>query len=157
FAVTIAYGVRFLALATNSLDAGLERVSWASTMSALTLGASPRRVAWRIHLPQLRTSLGVAVVLVAVDALKELPIVLLLRPFGFETLSLWVYRSAAEARWELAGPPALLIIAVAAIPVVTVFRTQLRQGDTPGTRTVLTPVILDPAAAGSRETTRDVR
>lgn len=129
FTVVYAYGVRFLALASNSLEAGLQRVSSTATMSALTLGAKPRRVAARIHLPQLRSGLGVALVLVAIDALKELPIVLLLRPFGFETLSLWVFRSAAEARWELAGPAALTIVAVAAIPVVTLFRSHLRVHD----------------------------
>lgn len=125
-AVVYAYAVRFLALGSNSLDASLQRVSWATTMSGLTLGSPPRRVASRIHVPQLRSGIGIALVLVAVDALKELPIVLLLRPFGFETLSLWVYRSAAEARWELAGLPALTIVALACIPVVTLFRLQLQ-------------------------------
>lgn len=136
FAVVYAYGVRFLALASNSLDAGLQRVSWASTMSGLTLGARPRRVARRVHLPQLRSGIGIALVLVAIDALKELPIVLLLRPFGFETLSLWVFRSAAEARWELAGPPALTIVALAALPVVTLFRAQIKHRERPPGRTV---------------------
>lgn len=124
--VLFAYVVRFLALASNTLDAGLQRVSWSTTMSGLTLGASPRRVAGRIHVPQLRSGIGIALVLVAVDALKELPIVLLLRPFGFETLSLWVYRSAAEARWELAGLPALTVVVLACIPVITLFRLQLQ-------------------------------
>ncbi|HKJ54496.1 MAG TPA: hypothetical protein VJ978_00785, partial [Nitriliruptoraceae bacterium] len=125
-AVAYAYTVRFLPLASNTLDAGLQRVPRTTTMSGFTLGAAPRRVAARIHVPQLRTGVGIALVLVAVDALKELPIVLLLRPFGFETLSLWVYRSAAEARWELAGLPALTIVALACIPVVTLFRLQIR-------------------------------
>ena len=125
-AVAYAYTVRFLPLASSTLDAGLQRVPRTTTMSGFTLGAAPRRVAARIHVPQLRTGIGIAVVLIAVDALKELPIVLLLRPFGFETLSLWVYRSAAEARWELAGLPALTIVALACIPVVTLFRLQIQ-------------------------------
>lgn len=120
-----AYGVRFLALATNSLEASLDKVGPSVTMSALTLGATPRAVVRRVHLPLIRSGLGVALVLVAVDALKELPVVLLLRPFGFETLAVWVYQLASESRWELAGLPALTIVAVAAIPVVLLFRGTL--------------------------------
>jgi iron(III) transport system permease protein len=71
----------------------------------------------------------VAFVLVAVDALKELPVVLLLRPFGFSTLAVWVYELASESRWELVGLPALTIVAVAAIPVIVLFRGTLRVGD----------------------------
>lgn len=123
-----AYVVRFLALSVNSLDASLEKVTPSMTASALTLGAPPRRVATRVHLPLIRSGAGVALVLVAVDALKELPIVLLLRPFGFETLAVWVYQLASESRWQLAGLPALTIVAVATIPVVVLFRRTLREG-----------------------------
>lgn len=123
-----AYVVRFLALSVNSLDASMDKVTPSMTASALTLGARPRRVALRVHAPLIRSGAGAALVLVAVDALKELPIVLLLRPFGFETLAVWVYQLASESRWELAGLPALTIVAVATIPVVVFFRRTLREG-----------------------------
>lgn len=122
-----AYVVRFLAVSYNSLDASLEKVTPSMTASALTLGAAPWRVVSRVHLPMVRTGIGVALVLVAVDALKELPIVLLLRPFGFETLAVWVYRLASESRWELAGLPALTIVAVATIPVAVLVRRSMKE------------------------------
>ncbi len=127
-----AYVVRFLALAYNSVDASLEKVAPSITDAALTLGASPRSVVRRIHLPLVRSGVGVALVLVAVDALKELPVVLLLRPFGFETLAIWVYQLASESRWEQAGLPALTIVVVALVPVVMLFRKtlQMSQYDT---------------------------
>ncbi|MFW6091250.1 MAG: ABC transporter permease [Actinomycetota bacterium] len=124
-----AYVVRFLAVSYNSLDASLEKVTPSMTASALTLGASPLRVVGRVHLPLIRSGIGVALVLVAIDALKELPIVLLLRPFGFETLAVWVYRLASESRWELAGLPALTIVAVATIPVAVLIRRSMREVD----------------------------
>ncbi len=120
-----AYVVRFLALAYGSVDASLEKVAPSMTDAALTLGATPRRVVGRVHLPLVRSGVGVALVLVAVDALKELPVVLLLRPFGFETLAIWVNQLATESRWELAGLPALTIVAVAVVPVVVLFRRTL--------------------------------
>lgn len=124
-----AYVIRFLALAWSSLDAGLDTVSPSLTDAALTLGARPLGVLRGVHLPLLRPSVGVAVVLVAVDTLKELPIMLLLRPFGFETLSVWVFQLAAESRWESAGLPALTIITVALVPILLVFRHTLAVPD----------------------------
>ncbi|MDX1621133.1 MAG: iron ABC transporter permease [Nitriliruptorales bacterium] len=117
-----AYAVRFLALGVHSVDASLEKVPADLTASARTLGARPRKVMWRVHLPLTRSGLAVALLLVAVEALKELPIVLLLRPFGFDTLSVWVWQLASDSRWEAAALPALTIIAVSLIPVALLFR-----------------------------------
>ncbi|HET7329049.1 MAG TPA: iron ABC transporter permease [Nocardioidaceae bacterium] len=124
-ALIYAYVVRFLALGYNSIDASLEKLPPSLTAAALTLGARPRAVVRRVHLPLVRSGVGVALVLVAVDALKELPVVLLLRPFGFETLAVWVFQLASESRWEQAGLPALTIVAVAVLPVVLLFRRTL--------------------------------
>ena len=69
-----------------------------------------------------------AAIWVGVDALKELPIVLLLRPFGFTTVSVWVYQLAGENFWEKAALPALVIVAAAVVPVFFLFR-QVRATD----------------------------
>jgi iron(III) transport system permease protein len=119
--VLYAYIVRFLALGYHNVDAGFAKVSPAMTASALVLGASTRRVTARVHLPLLRAGLVTAMLLVAVDALKELPIVLLLRPFGFDTLSVWTYQLASESRWESAALPALSIVIAALVPVLLLF------------------------------------
>ena len=134
--VVYAYVVRFLAPAWSSIDASLDKVSPSLTSAALSLGARPLEVVRRVHLPLVRPGVGVALVLVAVDAMKELPVVLLLRPFGFETLSIWVFQLATESRWESAGLPALTIVAVALVPVVLLFR-----------RTLAAPEVLGAAAA----------
>ena len=47
---------------------------------------------------------------------------LLLRPFGFTTVSVWVYELAKENLWELAALPALVIVALAVVPVFLLFR-----------------------------------
>ena len=47
---------------------------------------------------------------------------LLLRPFGFDTLPVWVYNLASESRFQQAALPALSIVAVALIPVVLLSR-----------------------------------
>ncbi len=117
-----AYAVRFLALGIGSVGASLSKVPVDLTDSARVLGAPPRRILRRIHLPLTSSGLVVALLLVAVEALKELPIVLLLRPFGFDTLSVWVWQLASDSRWESAALPALTIVVVSLVPVALLFR-----------------------------------
>jgi iron(III) transport system permease protein len=92
------------------------------TASSRSLGAGTFRTARSVHLPLARSSLLAAAVLVGVDALKELPIVLLLRPFGFDTLPVWVYDLASESRFRQAALPALTIVLVAIVPVALLSR-----------------------------------
>ncbi|MEJ7798959.1 MAG: iron ABC transporter permease [Ilumatobacter sp.] len=117
-----AYTVRFLAPGLSAVESGVGQVPEEMTASARTLGAAPLETARRVHVPLARASLFTAAVLVGVDALKELPIVLLLRPFGFDTLPVWVYNLASESRYEQAALPALSIIVVALLPVFLLSR-----------------------------------
>ncbi|MEM9562733.1 MAG: iron ABC transporter permease [Actinomycetota bacterium] len=117
-----AYSIRFLAPGLQAVEAGLAQVGDEMTASARSLGHRPGQIVRRIHLPLGRTSVLTAVVLVGVDALKELPIVLLLRPIGFDTLSVWTFNLATESRFEQAALPALAIIVVAVAPVAILSR-----------------------------------
>ena len=45
-----------------------------------------------------------------VDLMKELPITLLTRPFGFETLAIRVFELTSEGEWERAAVPALALV-----------------------------------------------
>ena len=128
-ALLLVYTARFLALGCSSTEARLAAVSPSLTAAALSLGARPRRILTGVHLPLARSGLGVAAVLVAVDALKELPIVLLLRPFGFDTLAVQVWQLAADSRYEMAGLPALTIVAVALVPVALLLRSAERDDE----------------------------
>lgn len=121
-ALLFAYGVRFAEPAVASTESGLNQVPDDLTASARSLGARPITVAARVHLPLSRASLLAAATLVAVDALKELPVVLLLRPIGFDTLSVWVFNLASESRFEQAALPALTIVVVALVPLVILTR-----------------------------------
>ena len=113
-----AYAVRFLAPGLGAVESGVGQVPEEMTASARTLGAAPDGDRCAGPLAALRRRRwSTAAVLVGVDALKELPIVLLLRPFGFDTLPVWVYNLASESRFQQAALPALSIVAVAFVPV----------------------------------------
>jgi iron(III) transport system permease protein len=71
-----------------------------------------------VHLPLLRPALGAAALLVFVDAMKELPATLLLRPFNFDTLATQVFTLVSLYRYEEAGVSALTIVLVSLAPVL---------------------------------------
>ena len=109
--------VRFLAVAFYGMEAGLSRVPVSTVRSARTLGAGPVGVAVRIELPTTRVAALAAVALLTIDIMKELPITLLLRPFGFDTLSVWVWQATSESLWSQAAVPALAMVLTGMIAV----------------------------------------
>jgi len=117
-----AYLVRFMAVGFNSVDSSLEKVTPTMEDAARMLGASPRRVLWRVHMPLVSAGLAAGAILVFVDIMKELPATLMMRPFGMDTLALWVYFLAAEAFWQAAAVPSLVILIVGLIPVLILMR-----------------------------------
>ncbi len=120
--VLYAYVVRFVPLTTVTVDASLEKVTPSVVMAARTLGARPGRILRQIHLPMLRSGAAAALLLVFVHTLQELTIVLLLRPFGYDTLAVLVYGLTQNSAWEETGLPALTIVAVALVPVILMLR-----------------------------------
>jgi iron(III) transport system permease protein len=71
-----------------------------------------------VHLPLLVPALATAGLLVFVDAMKELPATLLLRPFNFETLSTHVYALASLEQVEAASVGAVAIVLAGLVPVL---------------------------------------
>ena len=126
--LTYAYVVRYLAVAYNSIDAGLAAVAPTLGDAARTMGAGPLRVLYRIQVPLISRSLFAAAALVFVDVMKELPVTLLLRPFGMDTLAIWAYLLAAEGFWEAAAVPSLSILIAGLIPVAILVRLSGRSG-----------------------------
>ena len=126
-----AYVIRFMALGYGAIDASLDKVSPAVVDAAHTLGSSPGSVMRRVYFPLARSGAAAGAVLVAIDVLKELPIVLFIRPFGFTTVPIWVWEHASESRWAAAAVPALLIIVSAMIPIGIYLWREQRRGALP--------------------------
>ncbi len=118
FAVTLALVIRFLAVALGSVDAGLQRISPSLDAAARTLGATGSITLLRVLLPILAPALGAAALLVFVDAMKELPATLLLRPFNFDTLATHVYGLTAAEAFEEAALGAVTIVLIGLAPVL---------------------------------------
>jgi iron(III) transport system permease protein len=124
--LVVACAIRFLAMPIGAVEAGLARIPPSLEQAARLLGESPAGTLRRVHLPLLRPALAAGGLLVFVDAMKELPATLLLRPANFDTLATWLYAEAARGTYEEGAVAALAIVAAGLLPVMLLARTQLR-------------------------------
>jgi iron(III) transport system permease protein len=119
----VAYVARFMAAALNTYDAGLSTVSPHMDQVARALGRGPAGVLFGVHLPILRASVLTALLIVFVDAMKELPATMIMRPFNFDTLAVQAHRLAADERLAEAAVPSLVIVGIGLLPVILVCRS----------------------------------
>ena len=127
-ALVLAYVLRFAIIAAGGAEAGLARIPASLDQAARGLGHGPGAMLRRVHLPLLRPALAAAALLVFVDAMKELPATLLLRPLNFETLATWLYADAARGAYEDGAVAALLIVLAGLLPVILLARSGLAYG-----------------------------
>ena len=125
-ALVLAYIVRFLAVAWQPIDFGMERNCVQINNAARSLGATASRSLFEVNVPLLRSSLVAAWLFVFVDTMKELPLTLILRPANFNTLSTKTYDLVYQSKIPESSVPALCIILVSLLPVIWLNR-QMRQ------------------------------
>jgi iron(III) transport system permease protein len=110
--LVVAYVIHFLPAGLQSLEPSLQQVTPNLEEVSRTLGSGVRETWRRVTLPLVRNGFIVAWVLMFLQAMKELPATLLLRPVGFDTLAIRVWLEASEEYYRLAAPSALLIVVV---------------------------------------------
>ena len=114
----LAYLVRFLAVGFGPIDSGLHRITRNVDEAAKNLGTGAAGLLGRVHLPLLRASLLTAAAFAFVDIMKEMPITLMTRPFGWDTLAVRVFEMTSEGEWERAALPSLAIVIAGIIPII---------------------------------------
>ncbi|MGH7823667.1 MAG: ABC transporter permease [Candidatus Binatia bacterium] len=127
-ALVYAYVVRFLAVAFQTVEAGLTRVTPSMDDAARSLGFSPGRTLAQVHVPIIWGSLATAGLLVFVDVMKELPATFAMRPFNFDTLAVEAYNLAKDERIAEAAVPSLLMVGIALVPLIALSRQIARSG-----------------------------
>ncbi|CAN7335031.1 iron ABC transporter permease [Variovorax sp. LjRoot290] len=123
--LVIACAIRFLAMPVGGIEAGLARIPPALEQASRLLGETAGGTLRRVHLPLLQPAIAAGALLVFVDAMKELPATLLLRPANFDTLATWLYAEAARGTYEEGAIAALAIVLAGLLPVILLARNQL--------------------------------
>ena len=116
-----AYLVRFLSVAFNPVEAAFDKISEKIDYAATNLGASNKKLLFRVHLPMIYISCCIGFLLVFIDILKELPLTLILRPLNFNTLSIYTFEYASSEQLISASLPALLITLIGLVPLTCIY------------------------------------
>ena len=113
----LAYVILFLPNALSALRAPLSRQARQLEEAGASLGRGSLRVLATVTLPIARPGVVVALPLVFLTVVKELPATLLLSPPGYRTLPGVVWSLSSEATYGAAALPALVLVGLAAVPV----------------------------------------
>lgn len=118
FAMLLAYMARFLVVAHNPIHSAMQRITPSIDEATHSLGLSGVAMLRKVHLPMLRGGFLTAGVMVFVDVMKEMPITLMTRPFGWDTLAVRIFEMTSEGQWERAALPAMALVLAGLIPVI---------------------------------------
>ena len=110
FGLIAAYFIRFYSLAFNGIKSSYLKINQSIDDSSYLLGYSKFRTFRKIHFPNLKNSIYLISILIAIEIIKELPITLILRPFNFETFATKAYAYASQDLLEAAALPSLFLI-----------------------------------------------
>ncbi len=125
FGVIWGCSLRFLTISHQTIHSGMERISDELSDVSTMLGCNKWQTLLKVKLPLLKGSIIVALLLVFVDTLKELPATIMLRPFNVTTLSIRIYELAKDEMLSIAAPLALLLLLISSIAVIYVNRQLL--------------------------------
>ncbi len=117
-AVLFAYTVRFLTVGFNTINSSMLRVTKNMDEASVLMGINGFRLLQRVHIPILKNGLFVAAMLVFVDVMKEMPITLMTRPFGWDTLSVKIFELTSEGEWQRAALPSITLVAAGLLPLI---------------------------------------
>jgi iron(III) transport system permease protein len=120
--LSLALIIRFLTISFRTIENGARRLTPSLDAAARTLGKTAFGAFLHVHLPLLRPALITSAIMVFVDAMKELPATLLMRPFDFETLATRLFEHASLSSLEEAAAPAMIIVLTGLIPVYLLSR-----------------------------------
>ncbi len=120
--LVIAYLVRFSTISIKTIESGLNKISQNYDLLSSSFGYSKVQTLLKIHLPILLPTIYSALILLFVDIVKELPMTLILRPFNFTTLPVYLYELAEAENLSSIGLPGLILIIICLIPVIILSR-----------------------------------
>ncbi len=120
--VIAAYMVRFMAVGFNSISSAMHRLTPNIDEAAVSMGVTGVALLRRVHIPILKSGILTALMLVFVDVMKEMPITLMTRPFGWDTLAVKIFELTSEGEWERAALPAVALVLAGLFPVIIISR-----------------------------------
>lgn len=124
----LALSTRFMTVSFQPVDRQLQRLTVNQEAAAKLLSDSPFQRWRQVMLPVLSPGVLTGLLMGFVEVMKEMPITLMTRRQGWDTLAVRVFEMTSEGMWGRAALPSLLIVLVGLIPVWILLRQSDKQG-----------------------------
>lgn len=111
-ALAFAYCIRFVTIGYQPLRANFSGSCRLLHEASRLMGKSELKTLLLVHAPAMKPTILAAIVLVFIDITKELPLTLIIRPTGFETLATSAFGYAKEGQLTYCAVPCLSIVAL---------------------------------------------
>ncbi len=128
WAMLLGYFIRFLAIPLLSLGSASQNLPGRMDEAARSLGEAEGGLVRRLYWPLLKKGLLISLPLVVVDVMKEMPMTLMMRPTGWDTLSVRIFQLTSEGLWAEAAWPAVILSLSAVVPIYFFLRPLTRVG-----------------------------
>jgi len=123
----LALSTRFMTVSFQPVDRQLQRLTVNQEAAAKLLSDSPYQRWRQVMLPVLSPGVLTGLLMGFVEVMKEMPITLMTRRQGWDTLAVRVFEMTSEGMWGRAALPSLLIALVGLIPVWILLRQSDKQ------------------------------
>lgn len=124
----LALSTRFMTVSFQPVDRQLQRLTANQEAAAKLLNDSAVQRWRQVVLPVLSPGVLTALLMGFVEVMKEMPITLMTRRQGWDTLAVRVFEMTSEGMWARAALPSLLIVLVGLIPVWILLRQSDKNG-----------------------------
>jgi iron(III) transport system permease protein len=117
-----ALSCRFLSVGFEPIYGGLKQIPLSIDQASASLGASYLKSLTQIYLPILKPFILTSFLFSFVEIIKELPMTLMTRPFGWDTLSIRIFELTSEGQWIEAALPAATIVLSSLLPIILLMK-----------------------------------
>ncbi|MCG8619083.1 MAG: iron ABC transporter permease [Desulfobacterales bacterium] len=114
----LCYMIRFLTAGYNPVHGNMTRMTASMDEAASLMQVTGMKLLSAVHLPLIRRGIITGSILVLVEIIKEMPVTLMLRPFGWDTLAVKIFELTSEGEWERAALPAVTLVLAGMIPII---------------------------------------
>lgn len=116
--------IRFYAVGSSAVVGGLNRIPRNTDEASVGLGRSGFSLFRRVLLPNLRSPMLYGFIFCVIDIAKELPLTLMARPMGWDTLAVKIYEWTSEGEWEKAALPSLILVCFGVVSLWLMIRSE---------------------------------
>lgn len=129
YLLVLGLALRFLVVGGQPIRGDFLKLPKAFDEVAESLGQPRKKVMGKIYAPVIRSGVVMGFLVASIESFKEMPLTLMLRPFGWEPLSVQIFSLTTEGEYERAALPALLLVVLSVVSLTVVWWQQDKNQD----------------------------